>query len=568
MTLLAVCFLTYLTVLLGNVAVLLAAETTTIQMPSTTVNNLKTLFAQPIPALNQVSVNKLSTDGTVKIWLNSRTLCTVPLPSNTKETLIFPCNCFPVISNNYKLFFNDIFIMNFTVTEPLINDSQLQQHMLCTNLRLTSMFPICMGTNLRIRLQYRPTKVLPQMEHYFNDIWNTSSALDKELLIPQQYFTIPGFYRILLENNASLWLLRIVVENAGEYSLRLEQSSIFPSCKKHIRIAWTKNNCLASSLAFRLRIFAVPDGSSPDRSYYLEEIHLDFNDTYVLLPCSIFDIIYSHFCFELVSIQQNTNFFYSWHKVCIKTEDCKLGHVNGEWSSWGNWSSCSTTCGQGVRRRFRYCNKPLPKGSGSFCSSNFFETQNCSIKCSEVPQEYCSCGCNIDQYKGTFFAHVCSGSQARWILQPKGRLLTLHVYSAKSFDQFRFEMSLDMVLFSLFSQMDCDMIRSGNTETTVLNAEKVVTKRSIGIQLSTTSTPRIPSSRDTSSLQPTPRLQHSSLSCFGDHELEYDYYEPAIPGSFLTPVQDFYSEIDIDQIIGESCLRDLDIMKSDAITQA
>lgn len=66
----------------------------------------------------------------------------------------------------------------------------------------------------------------------------------------------------------------------------------------------------------------------------------------------------------------------------------------------------------------------------------------------------------------------------------------------------------------------------------------------------------------------TPRNdEHSSLSLNTDHDLEYDYYEPAVPGSFLTPAINFYSDIDIEQIIGSSELSYSLISKHDAHTQ-
>ncbi|EJW79871.1 hypothetical protein WUBG_09219 [Wuchereria bancrofti] len=122
---------------------------------------------------------------------------------------------------------------------------------------------------------------------------------------------------------------------------------------------------------------------------------------------------------------------------------------------------------------------------------------------------------------------------------------------------------------------DLSMVQSGQTDTTEIRSNRtIVTKRSIGIQLSASSTPRFPGekgilwSRATNSPQMTPRNdEHSSLSFNTDHDLEYDYYEPTVPGSFLTPPINFYSDIDVEQIIGSSQLSYSLILKHDAHTQ-
>ena len=39
----------------------------------------------------------------------------------------------------------------------------------------------------------------------------------------------------------------------------------------------------------------------------------------------------------------------------------------GEWGSWSMWSSCTRTCGGGVRGRTRQCDNPGPECGGNIC---------------------------------------------------------------------------------------------------------------------------------------------------------------------------------------------------------
>lgn len=53
--------------------------------------------------------------------------------------------------------------------------------------------------------------------------------------------------------------------------------------------------------------------------------------------------------------------------------------VNGKWSSWNAWSSCSKTCGVSHRMRKRLCNNPMPKHNGTYCDGENVEYEDCKL---------------------------------------------------------------------------------------------------------------------------------------------------------------------------------------------
>ena len=55
--------------------------------------------------------------------------------------------------------------------------------------------------------------------------------------------------------------------------------------------------------------------------------------------------------------------------------------VNGGWGKWGEWETCSASCGGGIQNRSRLCNSPLPQFEGEICTADgslATETQKCN----------------------------------------------------------------------------------------------------------------------------------------------------------------------------------------------
>ena len=52
--------------------------------------------------------------------------------------------------------------------------------------------------------------------------------------------------------------------------------------------------------------------------------------------------------------------------------------VDGKWSEWAKWSSCTKTCGGGTRERKRNCQQP--KFGGLSCQGNKKQIQKCNMQ--------------------------------------------------------------------------------------------------------------------------------------------------------------------------------------------
>ncbi|XP_074858281.1 hemicentin-1 isoform X2 [Carettochelys insculpta] len=54
--------------------------------------------------------------------------------------------------------------------------------------------------------------------------------------------------------------------------------------------------------------------------------------------------------------------------------------VDGSWSEWGSWEECSKTCGQGSKTRMRTCSNPATQHGGRPCDGSSMESIMCNIR--------------------------------------------------------------------------------------------------------------------------------------------------------------------------------------------
>lgn len=53
--------------------------------------------------------------------------------------------------------------------------------------------------------------------------------------------------------------------------------------------------------------------------------------------------------------------------------------VDGRWGKWGQFGSCSRTCGGGVQLSKRECNNPVPSNGGKYCQGVRVKYRSCNL---------------------------------------------------------------------------------------------------------------------------------------------------------------------------------------------
>lgn len=80
---------------------------------------------------------------------------------------------------------------------------------------------------------------------------------------------------------------------------------------------------------------------------------------------------------------------------CVYRNPSALAKVDGGWDRWSANSTCSRTCGGGVRFRMRDCNNPSPANGGKYCIGQRIQyfscnTQDCQPNLLDFREEQCA----------------------------------------------------------------------------------------------------------------------------------------------------------------------------------
>ena len=54
--------------------------------------------------------------------------------------------------------------------------------------------------------------------------------------------------------------------------------------------------------------------------------------------------------------------------------------VDGNYTTWSTWTTCTVTCGGGTQTRDRSCTNPAPKNGGNACVGAANENQACNTQ--------------------------------------------------------------------------------------------------------------------------------------------------------------------------------------------
>lgn len=75
---------------------------------------------------------------------------------------------------------------------------------------------------------------------------------------------------------------------------------------------------------------------------------------------------------------------------CVSSSSRKnFEPVDGQWGEWSRYGECSRSCGGGIKKKYRECNKPAPKNGGNYCVGERIRYRSCATEeCSASSMDF------------------------------------------------------------------------------------------------------------------------------------------------------------------------------------
>uniref|UniRef100_A0A8D0G345 ADAM metallopeptidase with thrombospondin type 1 motif 20 n=1 Tax=Strix occidentalis caurina TaxID=311401 RepID=A0A8D0G345_STROC len=106
------------------------------------------------------------------------------------------------------------------------------------------------------------------------------------------------------------------------------------------------------------------------------------------------------------------------HGICVSKE-METRPVDGEWGPWGPYSSCSRTCGGGIKSTTRLCNRPEPRNGGKYCVGRRMKFRSCNTdSCPKGKKDFREQQCS--EFDGKHFNINGLTSAVRWLPKYSG----------------------------------------------------------------------------------------------------------------------------------------------------
>ncbi|XP_040514888.1 A disintegrin and metalloproteinase with thrombospondin motifs 20 isoform X4 [Gallus gallus] len=106
------------------------------------------------------------------------------------------------------------------------------------------------------------------------------------------------------------------------------------------------------------------------------------------------------------------------HGICVSRE-MEMRPVDGEWGPWGPYSSCSRTCGGGIKSTTRLCNRPEPRNGGKYCVGRRMKFRSCNTdSCPKGEKDFREQQCS--EFDGKHFNINGLTSAVRWLPKYSG----------------------------------------------------------------------------------------------------------------------------------------------------